>query len=175
MPGFLEGKIQPANPAERVELARLCSLKRLHRAAARFYEEALAAQPSQAEGLGTGHRYNAACAAALAGCGQGRDAVPLDAEQRARLRRQALDWLRADLTARKQLLEKQPEQARAAVQKTLQHWQQDADFAGVRGDALDKLPEAERQPWQQLWAEVEQTLMKLSPKGTKDAKEKHAN
>jgi serine/threonine protein kinase/Flp pilus assembly protein TadD len=168
LPGFLEGKTQPASPAERVALAELCSLKRLHRAAARFYEEAFAAQPSLAEGLGTGHRYNAACAAALAGCGQGQDALLLDAEQRARLRRQALDWLRADLMARKQLLEKQPEQARAAVQRTLQHWQQDADFAGVRGDAVDKLPEAERQPWQQLWADVEQTLMRLNHKDTKE-------
>src|SRR5262249_46738850 len=91
LPGFLEGKTQPASPAERVELAGLCSLKRLHRAAARFYEEAFAAQPSLADDPGTGHRYDAACAAALAGCGQGRDAVPLDKGQRARLRRQALD------------------------------------------------------------------------------------
>jgi serine/threonine protein kinase/Flp pilus assembly protein TadD len=175
LPGLLEGKTQPASPAERIELARLCSLKRLHRGAARFYEEAFAAQPGLAANPGTGHRYNAACAAALAGCGQGQDALPLDEGQRARLRRQALDWLRADLTTRKQLLEKWPEQARAAVQRTLQHWQQDADLAGVRGAAVAKLPEAERQPWQQLWAEVEPTLRKLSPKGTKDAKEKRAN
>src|SRR5262249_8970507 len=49
LPGFLEGKSQPARPAERIELAELCSLKRLHRAAARFYEEAFAAQPSLAD------------------------------------------------------------------------------------------------------------------------------
>ncbi len=107
--------------------------------------------------------------------GQGRDAVPLDEGQRARLRRKALDWLRADLTARKQLLEKQPEQARAAVQKTLQHWQQDADFAGVRGDALAQLPEAERQLWRELWEDVGQTLMRLNHKDTKDTKEKGSN
>jgi hypothetical protein len=41
------------------------------------------------------------------------------------------------------------------VQQRLQHWQQDTDFAGVRGDALTKLPEAERQQWQKLWAEIE--------------------
>jgi tetratricopeptide (TPR) repeat protein len=175
LPGFLEGKTQPASPAERVALAELCSVKRLHRASARFYEEAFAAQPNLADDPATGHRYNAACAAALAGCGQGQDAGPVDEGERARLRRQALDWLRADLTARKQLLEKQPEQARASVQETLRHWQRDADFAGVRGHALDKLPEAERQLWRQLWEDVGQTLTKLSHKSTKDAKEKRAN
>jgi hypothetical protein len=37
----------------------------------------------------------------------------------------------------------------------MQHWQQDTDFAGVRGDALDKLPQAERQEWRKLWEDVE--------------------
>jgi hypothetical protein len=46
------------------------------------------------------------------------------------------------------------------VQQTLRHWQQDEDFGGVRGDGLGKLPEGERQRWQQLWADVEQTLRK---------------
>ena len=41
----------------------------------------------------------------------------------------------------------------------MQHWQQDTDFAGVRGpEALAKLPEAERQEWQKLWAEVAELL-----------------
>jgi hypothetical protein len=56
-----------------------------------------------------------------------------------------------------------------AAQKTLQHWQQDADFVGVRGDGLARLPEAERQPWRQLWADVEQTLKKA---GRGDARDK---
>ena len=46
----------------------------LNCAAARFYEEAFAAQPKLADDLGAAHRYNAACAAALAGCGQSKDA-----------------------------------------------------------------------------------------------------
>ncbi len=38
----------------------------------------------------------------------------------------------------------------------MQHWRQDTDFAEVRGpEALAKLPEAERQDWQKLWADVE--------------------
>jgi hypothetical protein len=48
------------------------------------------------------------------------------------------------------------------VQRLLRHWQRGADFAGVRGAALARLPEAERQAWQQLWADVEQTLKKAA-------------
>ena len=42
-------------------------------------------------------RYNAACAAALAGSGRGHDTGKLKDDELARLRKQALDWLRADL------------------------------------------------------------------------------
>src|SRR5215472_4056243 len=47
--------------------------------------------------LQTQDRYNAANAAALAGCGQGEDAAKLNDNERTRLRQQALTWLRADL------------------------------------------------------------------------------
>jgi hypothetical protein len=84
------------------------------------------------------------------------DAKPPNDHEQANLRRQALDWLQADLTAWRKLLEKDPARIRALVQQTMQHWQQDNDFAGVRGaDALGRLPEAERLAWQKLWQEVE--------------------
>jgi serine/threonine protein kinase/Flp pilus assembly protein TadD len=157
----LQGPAQPADAAEMLALAKLCQDYKKHYAAAtRLYAEAFAAEPKLADDLSTVHRYNAACAAALAGCGQGEDAAPLDDAARARLRRQALDWLLADLAARRQLLAKEPAKSRAAVQQTLRHWQQDTDFAGVRGDALAKLSEAERPAWRQLWEDVEQTLEK---------------
>ena len=41
----------------------------------------------------------------------------------------------------------------------MQHWQKDADLASVRADALAKLPEAERDGWRKLWADVD-TLRK---------------
>jgi hypothetical protein len=41
----------------------------------------------------------------------------------------------------------------------LRHWLEDTDFAGVRGpEALAKLPEMEREPWQKLWDDVAKTL-----------------
>ena len=59
----------------------------------------------------------------------------------ARLRRQALDWLRADLAAYAALAEKDDRSARRAGPAALAHWQQDADLAAVRDDkALAALP-----------------------------------
>jgi serine/threonine-protein kinase len=117
-----------------------------------------------AENVHDGARYNAACAAALAGCGKGKDADQLEAKERGRLRRQALDWLRADLVVWSKQLEGADAKTRQAIRKTLQHWRQDPDFAGVRGEeALAKLPEAERAAWQQFWADVEQLLKKGAP------------
>jgi hypothetical protein len=67
--------------------------------------------------------------------------------------------------------EKEPEKVRPVLTKTMQHWLQDKDFAGVRGsEALGKLPEAERQEWQKLWQEVEALRQRSNEAGKKDAK-----
>jgi serine/threonine protein kinase/tetratricopeptide (TPR) repeat protein len=170
LPGFFAGNIMPAGPAERIELAEMCSLKRLHRAAARFYEEAFTAQP----GLVARHRYNAACHAAMAACGQGKDADQLEAPKRARLRCQALDWLRADLDAWGRLLDKSQDKSSWITQK-LRHWQEDGDLARVRGpEPLAKLPADERQQWEKLWQDVAATLARAekttTSKGRVDTK-----
>jgi tetratricopeptide (TPR) repeat protein len=158
LPQLLKGEAQPVDTAERLTLAALCQLpaKKLYAASARWYCEAFAAQPAPAEDLSSGNRYSAACAAALAGCGQGQDAGSLDDKEHARLRKQALDWLRADLGAWRRLLEKGPAQNRPAIDRQLAHWLEDTDFAGVRAEpALARLPTAERGDWQKLWQEVE--------------------
>jgi serine/threonine protein kinase/tetratricopeptide (TPR) repeat protein len=152
---ILRRKTSPASSDERIELAGLCSLKRLNCAASRFYEEAFAKDPKLPNDLALVHRYNAACAAALAGCGEGEDAGKLDGCERARLRRQALDWLRADLAARRQQLEQGTDTLVSGMVETMRFWQKDADFAGVRSqEALARLPEVERSAWQKLWHEV---------------------
>jgi tetratricopeptide (TPR) repeat protein len=169
LPAFLEGKTMPASPAERIELAQLCAIKHLHRAAARFYGEAFDAQPPLADNLGA-FRYNAACAAVQAGCGVGKDADKLDGPERARLRRQALDWLRADLEAQRRRLDKEPAGAAAKVARGLQHWLADPDFVGVRGsEALAKLPPAEQQEWGRLWAEVAEHATRAARDARADA------
>jgi tetratricopeptide (TPR) repeat protein len=167
LPKVLEGLVQPRDTAERIAFADLCRkpLKQRYAAAARFYADAFAAEPKLAEDLHVQNRYNAACAAALASCGQGKDAAGLNAKERPRLRRQALAWLRADLGPWTQRLNAGKPPERKAVQQTLEHWQTDPDLAGVRDQAaLAKLPEAERQEWAKLWAEVATLLAKATPK-----------
>ena len=146
LPKILKGEVLPADAAERVALLELCVLRRLDAGRpARLFSEAFAAEPHLANPPGSGNRYDAACAAALAGCGQGQDAAHLDAKEYARLRAQALGWLRAELAVYRSTVEQQPEKARLAAQ-SLEHWQKDPDFDGVRGNqALAKLPQAERQ------------------------------
>jgi serine/threonine protein kinase/tetratricopeptide (TPR) repeat protein len=163
---LLKGEVQPADAAERLALARMCQndTKR-YAAAACFYAAAFETQPGLAGKLDTQVRYDAACAAALAGCGQGDGAAQLSDQERARLREQALTWLRADLAAYAAIVDKGPAQALAKVEKRLRHWQQDSDFAGVRGPgAVAGLPQAERQAWRDLWTDVEKTLDKAQGK-----------
>jgi tetratricopeptide (TPR) repeat protein len=164
LPDFLDGKAVPANGDERIELAQLCVYKQRHRSALRFYEEAFSTQPT----LLAANRYYAARAAALAGCGQGQEADKLDDPERARLRRQALDWLRTDLEAQGRQLDTGPARTAANVAKILQHaWLADFAFVGVRGpQALAKLPEAERPEWQKLWKDVADMLKRAQEKAT---------
>jgi serine/threonine-protein kinase len=82
-----------------------------------------------------------------------------DEAAKAKLRAQALAWLKAELDAWSKILDSDDPKARAAVAPTLRHWQQDPDLAGVRDpEALADLPDEERQAWQALWADVDALL-----------------
>src|SRR4029077_7390379 len=95
LPAVLKGDDRPAGPSEQVEYARLCYYKGLYAAAARFWKEAFAADPTL---LGkAGHGYDDACKAALCGSGQGEDNPKPDEAERARWRKQAFEWLRCAL------------------------------------------------------------------------------
>jgi tetratricopeptide (TPR) repeat protein len=155
-PDILAGKAKPSSPQEQIELALFCTeYKECYRTAACFFTAAFTAEPKLASNLNAQHRYNAACAAALAAVGKGADAAQLDGKERARLRQQALDWLRADLTAYVRLAEPGNPNARQEILQNLTHWQQDTDLAALReGKALAALPEKERAAWQKLWADV---------------------
>jgi tetratricopeptide (TPR) repeat protein len=150
LPAMIRGDVQPESARERLTLAELCqSHKQRYALSARFYADAFADQPPLGDDLAAAHRYNAACAAALAGCGRGEDAKRLPDKVAQALRRQALAWLRTELTA----WAAHPD--RAAIRRTMRHWQKDTDLAGVRDPgALDQLPEAERQEWRRLWGEA---------------------
>jgi serine/threonine-protein kinase len=163
---FVEGREQPADASERLALARICQRNaRLYAAAARFYAESFDAEPRAAAALGSQYRYDAARSAALAAAGRGYDAAVLDDKGRARLRQQAVAWLRADLALWAKRAEADNLNDRAAALRALGNWQTDADLAGLRDqDALDKLPEAERDECRKLWDAVAAALKKAGEK-----------
>ena len=157
LPAFLDGKYQPEDKNERLMLLGVCQLTTRPLALARLYADAFAADTSLMEDRTAGHRYRAACAAALAGCARGDDAAGVEEPERARWRQQARQWLRADLAAWGKALDS-PE-ARNRARKALTHWRDNPDLAGLHEpDALDKLRAEEREEWLALWKDVEAVL-----------------
>jgi serine/threonine-protein kinase len=155
-----------ATSQEQVELARFCvAYKERPRTAVGLFADAFRADPKLADDLKEQYRYEAASVAALASAGKGEDAKGLSAEQRGKLRQQALDWLRADLTAYTKHAEKDNKRLRQAVHQRLSHWLQDADLAGLREPKeLATLPQPEGRAWQRFWADVEALRKKVEVK-----------
>ena len=164
----MSGEPKLHDAKERIDYADLCYAKRLFAAAAGFSEQALAESPELADAPNSETRYNAACSAALAGCGQGEDRDSLDEAARQRWRRQALDWLRAELAQCANAFATSQPDARPSLLSRLRDWQRDRDFAGVRDEeSLAKLSDAEQQSWRESWAEV-QTLIEKAAIPTTD-------
>jgi Flp pilus assembly protein TadD len=159
LPALAAGKEKPGD-TDRVALAGLCLVRRYPRTAVRLYVEAFAAKPEKSA-QADGTRYNAACAAAQAAAGQGKDATELDDAERTRLRQRALDWLKADLAVWTRYAQGTDAQARTMAQRKMEHWQSDAYLAEVRDEArLEKLPRDQRDEWRKLWDEVGEVLKK---------------
>jgi serine/threonine protein kinase/tetratricopeptide (TPR) repeat protein len=150
------GEPPPAGVVERAALAKFCvAHKKLNLTGLRLWEGVFADKPELADHDKGPHLYHAACAAALTGSGQGRDVAGVDNRERARLRRQALDWLRPALGLWTARVNQGTAAERAAIQTRLRHWQTDSDLAGIRDQAaLAKLPAAERETWRTFWAEL---------------------
>ncbi len=131
-------------------------------AAVRAYYEAVSrANPTWPDAVRRNLRYNAACAAVLAGTGAGQDApAPAD---RVAFRQQALGWLRAEFESYKKDSEAQPA-SRPAIREKMKHWLSDGDLAPTREPAaLAQLPQAERDAWIQLWADVRRLQADTAP------------
>ncbi len=163
LPSVLRGEDKPRDNAERLAFAEMCygSAER-YTAAAQLWAEALEADPKLVEGRV--HRYNAACAAALAGCGRGKDDPRPDDDARKKLRAQALGWLKAELAILAGSLEGADAGVRFSVARALQVWKADPDLAGLRDPAaLGTLPAAERDDWRAFWDEVDRLLKPAGP------------
>ena len=155
LPAILRGDDRPADNAERLALASIFYATKRHAAAARRWAEAFEADPKLADDLPAARRYAAACAAALAGCGRGKDDPPPDESALAATPRPGPGLA----PGRPVLHRKQLDTDAAACRRALDHWRMDPDLAGVRDvAALAALPEAERDEWRALWVEVNRLL-----------------
>jgi serine/threonine-protein kinase len=155
LPAVLRGEDRPAGAAEHLRFAEVCRATKRYADAARLFEKAFADKPQLPDHLQGAYRYNAARAAALAGCGRGEGGDKLSTEERARWRRQAREWLQAALAVWAGKLDGGTAADRAQVKARLTRWQADPDLAGLReADALDKLSAEERDGWLALWKEV---------------------
>ena len=160
-PAVLSGEYAPADNSERLSFARIAYNQKKFAFATRLWAEALESDRKIRDDLRAEPRYSAARAAVLAAAGQGKDEPPLDDGAKAKLRRQAFDWLKAELSGWTELALSGPPQDRPAVAQALAHWRQDSDLTGIREEkALARLPEAEQKEWRALWAEIEAAYAK---------------
>jgi serine/threonine-protein kinase len=184
LPDFREGKYQPQDNDERLGLVGVCQSQGRCHAAARLFADAFAADPHLAEHLISQCRsraaranrqhvdrflelttqclYPAARCAAVAGCGLGADGAKLGEAERSHWRRQAREWLRADLAVWARTPEGGSQAARVLGRRLLTRWQVDPDLAGLRDpSALARLSSDERKECLALWKEVAAVLARM--------------
>jgi tetratricopeptide (TPR) repeat protein len=156
LPTILAGKALPAEVAAQRALAEWClKYRRLPATALGFYLSAFRAQPSLADDLEAGNRFDAACAAALVCCGVARDAGPLDDQRRLVLRQQTLDWLTTEYDAWAQRHGQGKPGDRTVAAGAMRSWLQNGDLTGLRDEqSLARLPAEEQRTWQAFWGKV---------------------
>jgi hypothetical protein len=156
---ILRGQAEPADVAEAISLADVCTGRHRYGDSARLWEWAFAAAPRLAEDPLRWNRFDAALVLGLASLHGNDGEPPPDEATRAHWRSRALGWLRAELAAWSQALESGNPEARAVVDASLRHCQAHPALAGVRdADSLAALPERERAAWRAFWAEAQALL-----------------
>jgi len=160
---FLAGEHRPSENEERLALVGACQASGQTLAMARLYEsvfaEALALKVST-----NSYRYAASRAAALVACGQGSDVADLDAEDRARWRRLAIQWLHEELAAIESTLAQSSVQSRSQTMQRLMKWSSERDFAGIRDPApLENMSQEERQSCLAVWLKLSNVIAKAQP------------
>ncbi len=153
----MRGAETPGTPAETSELAGLAYIKGEAATAVRLYAEAFKADPALEE---QDHvRLDAACAAVLAAEGRAPSTPLPAAEPAARLRAQALEWLRKELPS----METESATDPKGTRWILTIWTRTPELAAVRGDGIARLPGSEQGDWRALWARVDAFAARLAP------------
>lgn len=153
---FFSGNYWPSDNDERIALAAACQFRLLYRHAARLYADVLASDPASADRT-PDLRFQAACAAALAGGGKGNDDAELD--DRARWREQARQWLLAEIAACNNQLGSSTAADRAQVNQRLWRLRYAPSLAPLREpQALQAMSPRERSECQNVWRETDAML-----------------
>jgi hypothetical protein len=155
LPAIKQGTDKPANPAETAELASISAASRYkeYALAVKLYTAALA-DPRLLTPASV-HRHNAACAAARLAAGED-PGTPVDAEEAARLRKQARDWLTDDIEGLRDYAYSTQSLLKRKAADRLTEMLYDPDLVSVRDpQRLVGLPEEERKDWEKLWARAE--------------------
>jgi serine/threonine-protein kinase len=164
----LAGKQKPDDGTEWAELALVCYHQKRYATCARLYTEAFTRKPAVQFDARTGGGLVSSRAAVRAAMGEGIDAAKLDDTERGKLREQAVGWLRVHLDAWSGKLMAGKDKFRNDLKRMLEELKTDSALAGVRdAAALAKVPEAERDTWTKLWADVD-ALMKRAENGGPD-------
>ena len=152
---FLEGTYESRSKNEKVSFLGACQFEGRYTAAAEIYAEVLFSDTQLADDVFGGTRFRAACTAAAAGAGRDRDADSLDEEGRARWRKQARDWLRADLEESKRLSKSAKNGLQGFLKDRLKNWLTDPDLSALQDrDVCKGLLPAEQNEFQRLCDEL---------------------
>jgi serine/threonine protein kinase/Tfp pilus assembly protein PilF len=157
----LEGK-KTVSTAELKEMAEFCwDSKLCYATAARLYQLAFADFPYPDEEVYRNY-FHAACAAVQAGTCRGKDARLITEDEKAEMRYQGLDWLKAALKAHVRIAatnqHAQLEEFEQRLVRLLQH----PILTHVREHMeASQLSEQEQKGWKQMWADVRAHLAEI--------------
>jgi serine/threonine-protein kinase len=158
---FLEGRYQPQENDERLALVGVCQFRGQFGTAARLFADVFAADRTLPDAMPES-RYHAALCAAQAGCGHGEDATRFSDVERTQWRKQAAEWLQADLTGLLEWLDGDRAGRRGVVRQALIRWRTDPGLVCVREQGeLDMLAPDERKEYLALWADVSAALARI--------------
>jgi eukaryotic-like serine/threonine-protein kinase len=155
-----DGKKQlPQDPTELIGLANFYRDPfTRYNTSTQLFRLAFERYPQSLENLQDAHRWNAACAAVLAGTDQGTE-VDLDEKSKSELRDQGYRWLTEHVDVLCKELNQEDTKTGDLARRHLQDILKDQDFESVRtSNSLQKLPESERTKWQALWNKIRALL-----------------
>jgi len=144
-------RLDPNNPEGHKGLARALAERGDTKAAFELLRAQADRHPEWLPIVSNNIRYDLASYAVMWSSAEASGA-PSKTEVRA-LRQQALVWLQADLAEWNS--RSTDDELRSTIAEEMTNWLDDEDFASVRDkNSLKRMPESERQSWQQLWADV---------------------